>query len=110
MYGNKDAIKHLIPFIYDENTRFQRKSIESIGSLGLDGLHFLIHELFQHGPSNPPFLENFIITFGGRILSDLTQEIDTELNIDRKKALTQFYLKVSERYQVDNGSNYRVLL
>ena len=78
--------------------------------MGLDRLHFLIHELFQHGPEQFSFLENFIINFGGRILGDLTQEIDTELNIDRKKAPTQFYLKVSERYQVDNGSNYRVLL
>jgi HEAT repeat protein len=110
MYGNKSAIPYLLPLIYSENGRIQRKSIESIGSIGLDGLYYLIHELFQRGPTNPPFLEEYIITFGGRILSLLTQEIENEKNTERKKNLMDFYLHVSERYQVENSKNFKVLL
>ena len=110
IFGDTKAIAHLVPFIEHTNSQIQRKAIESIGSLGLDGLHELIHQLFRKGEHNTPFLEDHIMTFGGRIINYISQEIESETSAFRKKKLQEFMNRVSQKYQVKSSNDFDILL
>ncbi|MHA1475107.1 MAG: HEAT repeat domain-containing protein [Promethearchaeota archaeon] len=111
IFGNTNAIENLTPFLYEtKSIQIRNKAIESIGSLGNDGLQALIHQLFLKGDVNPPFLETHIMTFGGRIMNFLSMEIENESNHHRKKLLMGFLRKVSEHYQVEISQNFKILL
>ena len=111
IFGDTNAIDKLIPFIYETKfVQIRNKAIESIGSLGNDGLQALIHQLYLKGDVNPPFLETHIMTFGGRIMNLLSMEIEIELDPRRKKLLMKFLRKVSEHYQVEISQNFKILL
>jgi HEAT repeat protein len=111
IFGNRKAIPKLIPFIYKKGIT-QRKAIESIGSLGLDGLHALIQELFKTNYT-PSFLRKHIASFGGRVINYLSQEIDHETKAIRKKNLKNYLEILSKKYQVkltDSDEDFRILL
>ena len=111
IFGDTNAIDKLTPFLYETKLiQIRNKAIESIGSLGNDGLQALIHQLFLKGDVNPPFLETHIMTFGGRIMNFLSMEIENELDLHRKKLLMEFLRKVSEQYQVNISQNFKILL
>ncbi|QEE17852.1 HEAT repeat domain-containing protein [Promethearchaeum syntrophicum] len=111
IFGDTNAIDKLTPFIYETKfIQIRNKAIESIGSLGNDGLQALIHQLYLKGDVNPPFLETHIMTFGGRIMNLLSMEIEIELDPRRKKLLMKFLRKVSEHYQVEISQNFKILL
>ena len=111
IFGDTNAIDNLIPFLYEtKRIQIRNKAIESIGSLGNDGLSALIHQLFLKGDVNPPFLETHIMTFGGRIMNFLSMEIENESKPHRKKLLMGFLRKVNEQYQVKISQNFKILL
>ena len=111
IFGDTNAIDYLIPFLYETKyIQIRNKAIESIGSLGNDGLSALIHQLFLKGDVNPPFLESHIMTFGGRIMNFLSMELENEMDSHRKKLLMEFLRKVSEQYQVEISQNFKILL
>ncbi len=111
IFGDTDVIEYLTPFLYETKyVQIRNKAIESIGSLGNDGLQALIHQLFLKGDVNPPFLEPHIMTFGGRIMNFLSMEIENELESHRKKLLMGFLRKVNEQYQVEISQNFKILL
>ena len=111
IFGDTNAIDNLTPFIYEtKSIQIRNKAIESIGSLGNDGLQALIHQLFLEGDVNPPFLETHIMTFGGRIMNFLSMEIENELEFHRKNLLMGFLRKVNEHYQVEISQNFKILL
>ncbi|MCK4501131.1 HEAT repeat domain-containing protein [Candidatus Babeliales bacterium] len=111
IFGDTNAIDHLTPFLYETKyIQIRNKAIESIGSLGNDGLSALIHQLFLKGDVNPPFLESHIMTFGGRIMNFLSMELENEMDSHRKKLLMEFLRKVSEQYQVEISQNFKILL
>ena len=109
LYGNRTAITDLLPFIYAENRNISQKTIETIGSLGLDGLYALIHEIFQRD-HNPPFLESFIVSFGGRVLSYLLKEIENEKRSNRRELLQTFYSQLQQKYHIDSPEHSDFLL
>ena len=109
IFGDTDAIEHLTQF-FNTAGELRKKAIESIGSLGNDGLQALIHQLFLKRDFNPPFLESHIMTFGGRIMNFLSMEIEKESKPGRKKHLIGFLRKVSEQYQVEISQNFKILL
>ncbi|MHA1854537.1 MAG: hypothetical protein ACTSXY_03165, partial [Promethearchaeota archaeon] len=111
IFGDTNAIDYLIPFLYEtKSVEIRNKAIESIGSLGNDGLQALIHQLFLKGDVNAPFLESHIMTFGGRIMNFISVEIEKETNVHRKKLLMEFLRKVNEHYQVEISQNFKILL
>jgi len=111
IFGDTNAIEKLTPFLYETKfVQIRNKAIESIGSLGNDGLQALIHQLYLRGDVNPPFLESHILTFGGRIMNFLSMEIENESDLHRKKLLMGFLRKVSEHYQVEISQNFKILL
>ena len=111
IFGDTNAIDNLIPFLYEiKLVQIRNKAIESLGSLGNDGLQALIHQLFLKGDVNPPFLESHILTFGGRIMNLISMEIENESDLHRKKYLMGFLRKVSEQYQVEISQNFKILL
>jgi len=109
IFGDTDAIEDLTRFLYIGG-ELGSKAIESIGSLGNDGLQALIHQLFLKRDVNPHFLESHIMTFGGRIMNFLSMEIEKESKPHRKKLLIGFLRKVSEQYQVEISQNFKILL
>jgi len=109
IFGDTDAIEPLTKF-FNTAGELRNKAIESIGSLGNDGLQALIHQLFLKRDVNPPFLESHIMTFGGRIMNFLSMEIEKESKPQRKKLLIGFLRKVSEHYQVKISQNFKILL
>jgi hypothetical protein len=109
IFGDTDAIEHLTQF-FNTAGELRNKAIESIGSMGNDGLQALIHQLFLKRDINPPFLESHIMTFGGRIMNFLSMEIEKESKSHRKKQLIGFLRKVSEQYQVKISQNFKILL
>ena len=111
IFGDTSAIDYLTPFLYDKKRiQIKNKAIESIGSLGNDGLQALIHQLFLKGDVNSPFLESHIMTFGGRIMNFLSMEIENESNPHRKKLLMGFLREVNAHYQVEISQNFKILL
>ncbi len=109
IFGDTNAIEYLSPFLYKAG-ELRNKAIESIGSLGNDGLQALIKNLFLKGDVNPPYLETHIMTFGGRVMNFLSMEIENESKHHRKKLLMGFLRKVSEQYQVEISQNFKILL
>ena len=90
----------------------QRKSIETIGSLGLDGLHELIHQLYQdeENPNYPEFLEKHILTFGVRILSYISKEIESESKNQRKVRLQELYEHTLDHYNLRSADDFTIML
>jgi hypothetical protein len=105
LFGNRADLSKLIPYIYSPKRIVSRKAIEAIGSMGMDGLYVLIHQLYLRDLQNPPFLESFVMSFGGRIINLLYQEIDQEPKTLRKKQLQLFCDTVEQKYRVRTGED-----
>jgi HEAT repeat protein len=104
LFGNPAAIPEIIPFIHSDSYDISKNAVEAIACFGMDGYHALIHELFRPGPLNPPFLESYIITYGGKLLNYLGKEIEEEKQSGRRQLLLAFYHQVQARFQISQNA------
>ncbi len=113
LFGDKRAVKPLLKLIDEEEGDIQRKAIQTIGSLGIEGVFELIHKLYQKKGatySHPEFLEKYLLSFGGKIRSYLEKELIKEKDAKRKKFLEELYNKISKDYSIDISDDFKIYL
>ncbi len=113
LFGDKQAIKHLSPFINNAQGRFQEKVVHSVGSLGIEGIFELLHKLYnkRNGEyGHPDVLERYFRSIGGKIIIYLEKEILQEKDLKRKELLDELLGDISNKYSVNTSNDFKILL
>ncbi len=111
--GSTKAIKYLIPLLNDtQNALVQRKAIETIGNLGNEGegVKTLIHLLYPKGKPPHAFLENYIQSYGGRIIPMVYKEIELEKDPERQEKLQTFLTRLNKKYRISTEKSFDIIL
>jgi len=97
---------------FNDSPEIKKAVIEAVGILGEEGIGIqsLIHELYSKDNTDYDILEDYLKSFGARILKYISCEIEFEKETERKKKLQIFCNKISHIYAIKNSQQYNILL